>query len=709
MSTIITVTTTADSGAGSLRAAIAQATSGSTIRFASSLAGQTITLTSGQINIPAGKNLTIDGSTAPGLKISGNNKSRIFNLQSTSVQPTSLSVKNLTLTNGFTTERGGAIATEHQGRLMLENVVFTNNVANKGGGAVFSAFEGSLTVTGSKFTGNKATAGNDERGAGAIAFWGPGPLTVKNSEFVNNQGINGGAINSLNGKLTIENSKFLNNSTTAAFYDTGKPNPFLRGFGGAIYTDRASSTSEASGFIRIVNSVFEGNKGKGEGGAAYLYTGKQDSVTITGSLFKDNAVTALPQGNGGNGGAIVVMSNDLNRGLTISNTAFVGNSATGQGGGIWTMKAPATITNSTFSGNSVTGRGSSNVGGGMALYNNATIVNTTIALNTAGWVGGGVSVAGGNTATLKNTVFFNNTAANGGNTWNIQQQSSGTFSNGGGNLQFSTFAGGANSSNLVFSGIRIADPKLGGLQQMSEGFLLFHPLLEGSAAINAGVSSGAPTTDKLGRTRDSKIDIGAVEFGATGTPLDPPTEITGTAANDILLGTAGTDVLRGEGGSDILLGRTGGDTLVGGTGADWFVYSAGRQGKAFKQSRITAPDRILDFNVLEGDRLVFDFDNSLTTLNRPKALFNAGSLKAKTLEDAVKLAYADKNQQRGGRQALRANEAVMFRWKRELYLAANNGTASFSAKDDLVVNLTTATLAEGHATLGALPVATYFA
>ncbi|GAB4143598.1 MAG: hypothetical protein Fur0046_20740 [Cyanobacteria bacterium J069] len=709
MSTIITVTTTADSGAGSLRAAIASATSGSTIRFASSLAGQTITLTSGQINISAGKNLIIDGSDATGLKLSGNNKSRIFNLQSTSVQPTSLSVKNLTLTNGFTSERGGAIATEHQGKLTLENVVFTNNVANKGGGAVFSAFEGSLTVTGSQFTGNKATTGNDERGAGAIAFWGPGPLTVKNSTFTNNQGINGGAINSLNGKLTIENSKFINNSTAAATYDSGKANPSLRGYGGAIYTDRASSTSESSGFIRIVGSLFEGNKGKGEGGAAYLYTGKQDSVTITGSLFKSNAVTALPQGNGGNGGAIVVLSNENNRGLTIRNTSIVGNSASGQGGGIWTMKAPATITNSTFSGNTVTGRGSSNVGGGMALYNNATIINTTIALNTAGWVGGGVSVAGGNTATLKNTVFFNNTAANGGNTWNIQQQSSGTFANGGGNLQFSTFAGGASSSNRVFSSIRIADPKLGDLQQISSDFLLFHPLLEGSAAINTGVSSGAPTTDQLGRTRDSKIDIGSVEFGATGTPLNPPSVITGTAAADILLGTAEVDTLRGEGGNDILLGRTGGDTLVGGAGADWFVYSAVGQGKAFKQSRVFAPDRIQDLNVVEGDRLVFDFDNNLTTLNRPKALFHAGGVKAKTLEDAAKLAYADKNQKRSGRQALKANEAVLFKWQRGLYLAANNGDARFNPKGDVVVNLTGATLGAGHGTLGALPVATYFA
>ncbi|NEQ24243.1 MAG: DUF4347 domain-containing protein, partial [Microcoleus sp. SIO2G3] len=55
----ITVTTAADSGAGSLRAAIAQARSGDTIRFASNLQGQTIRLTSGEIGIPAGKNLTI--------------------------------------------------------------------------------------------------------------------------------------------------------------------------------------------------------------------------------------------------------------------------------------------------------------------------------------------------------------------------------------------------------------------------------------------------------------------------------------------------------------------------------------------------------------------------------------------------------------------------------------------------------------------------
>ena len=107
----------------------------------------------------------------------------------------------------------------------------------------------------------------DERGAGAIAFWGPRNLIVRNSEFTNNEGINGGAINSLAGKVTIENSRFINNNTLGAQFATGQPNDFLRGYGGAVYTDRASSVEEAAGSIRITNSVFQGNKGKREGGA----------------------------------------------------------------------------------------------------------------------------------------------------------------------------------------------------------------------------------------------------------------------------------------------------------------------------------------------------------------------------------------------------------------------------------------------------------
>ncbi|WP_348247030.1 hypothetical protein [Leptolyngbya sp. GB1-A1] len=200
--------------------------------------------------------------------------------------PTTITFKNLSLVNGYTAENGGAIRGEHKANLTVESVKFQNNVADKGGGAIYSAWENQLTVNSSQFNGNKATAGNDERGAGAIAFVSSGNFTVRNSSFTNNQGINGGAINSLNGKLTIENSRFVNNSTLAAQYDAGKENPTLRGYGGAIYTDRASSTNEPSGRIRISGTLFEGNKGKAEGGAAYLYTGTQDSIEIHPALSK---------------------------------------------------------------------------------------------------------------------------------------------------------------------------------------------------------------------------------------------------------------------------------------------------------------------------------------------------------------------------------------------------------------------------------------
>ena len=57
-----TVTNINDTGAGSLRQAIATAASGDTINFDASLNGQTITLTSGELGI--NKNLTITGPGA---------------------------------------------------------------------------------------------------------------------------------------------------------------------------------------------------------------------------------------------------------------------------------------------------------------------------------------------------------------------------------------------------------------------------------------------------------------------------------------------------------------------------------------------------------------------------------------------------------------------------------------------------------------------
>jgi len=516
----ITVTNNRDSGAGSLRNAIATAVAGDIITFSPLLANQIITLTTGQLNIPVGKNLIIDGLAAPGLRISGNNASRVFSVNANVVTRTSFTIKNLHIINAKTNEYGGAIKTTDEVSVTVDKVQFTNNVADKGGGAMYLAWNSILNVTNSKFTGNKATAGNDERGAGAIAFVSPKSLNVSNSEFLYNKGINGGAINSLNAKLTIHNSRFIGNDTTAAYYATGKDNPFLRGFGAALYTDRASSTSESLGTIKITKSVFQDNKGRGEGGAAYLYTAPADSVSIADSLFQNNEVLPLPGGNGGNGGGLVQMNNSNNKGFTITNTTFAGNKAAGQGAGIWVMNAPTTITNSTFSGNQITttaADGYGNVGGAMALYADTTIVNNTIADNYAGWVGGGISAAAGKAVSVKNTVFSNNKA---GNPFNIQHHSSSQLIDRGNNFQWE----GKKTNNFndynATASITIAQVLLGPLQNINGYFV--RPLLSGSAGFNLGTGAIAPrTTLGVSLPEDGEIDVSPI---GGSDPTEPPTE-----------------------------------------------------------------------------------------------------------------------------------------------------------------------------------------
>jgi hypothetical protein len=71
----ITVLNTNDSGAGSLRQAISDSSSGDTINFDSSLNGQTITLTSGELLID--KNLTITGPGANQLAIKERRQPRV--------------------------------------------------------------------------------------------------------------------------------------------------------------------------------------------------------------------------------------------------------------------------------------------------------------------------------------------------------------------------------------------------------------------------------------------------------------------------------------------------------------------------------------------------------------------------------------------------------------------------------------------------------
>ena len=107
------VTSTADSGAGSLRAAIAAASDGDTIQFDAALNGQSIMLTSAELAID--KNITIISGPGPNLlTVSVSGVFRIFHV----MPGRTVMIGGLTISGGVGT--GGGVLNE-QATLTLAN------------------------------------------------------------------------------------------------------------------------------------------------------------------------------------------------------------------------------------------------------------------------------------------------------------------------------------------------------------------------------------------------------------------------------------------------------------------------------------------------------------------------------------------------------------------------------------------------------------
>ena len=183
---------------------------------------------------------------------------------------------------------------------------------------------------------------------------------------------------------------------------------------------------------------------------------------------------------------------------------------------------------------------------------------------------------------------------------------------------------------------------------------------------------------------------------------------TGSNSNDTLTGTSNDDTLIGNGGNNILVCSKGKDTLTGGIGADRFLYSGNSQNAALQKSSVTVLDRITDFNAVQGDRIWLDFDDNRNTVQLPKNLFNAKDVTGKTLTDAVKSAYADKNYKLRGKQALNAKEAVFFEWQNHTYLSVNDTRRQFTSSRDLVIDVTGIQMFAQDTVSGAIAVSKYF-
>src|SRR5262245_37818493 len=192
-----TVQNLADSGAGSLRAAITAANTNpgaDLIRFAAVARDGTLTLTSGELSIT--DDLILDGPGVQRLTISGNEASRVF---SVSGSTTNVVVRDLTIAHGRATGTtvegpfgpvtvgGGLLNTG--ARVTLSRVTMDNNQAVgpiAQGGAIASFSGATLVVTDSTFTENRA-AGASFGSAGAIVSDGGSVLVLDHCTFTGNQ------------------------------------------------------------------------------------------------------------------------------------------------------------------------------------------------------------------------------------------------------------------------------------------------------------------------------------------------------------------------------------------------------------------------------------------------------------------------------------------------------------------------------------------
>ena len=201
---VITVTTTDESGSGSLGEALGAATNGTTITFDPSIAGQTIAL-SQHVTIPADLTVTIEGPADKGITLDAGGNDVVLMV----VAGATATLRNLTIMGGTNTLGGGI---HNEGDLTLENCTVAGNQAPPGvnesgsGGGIYSL--GPLTLV------NSTVSGNDGYEGGGIFYGDPGSaLSLDNSTVVDNDGGYGGGLAVRDSKaFRLRNSIVANNT-----------------------------------------------------------------------------------------------------------------------------------------------------------------------------------------------------------------------------------------------------------------------------------------------------------------------------------------------------------------------------------------------------------------------------------------------------------------------------------------------------------------
>jgi hypothetical protein len=283
----LTVTNTADSGAGSLRTTIGAAVSDATIAFDPSLDGQTITLTTGELLIST--NLTINGPGAAQLTIDAHGNSGVFSIASGNYNVT---ISGLTITHG-TALQGGALHNLSTGTVTLTNFTIYDNGCTSpmggGGAGIYNGDIGTINLNGCTLDQNTALNGD---GGGIFNF--SGTINMTNSTLSNCGGSgNGGG---------IWNRGTVNLMASTIFDCACKQQ------GGAIYN--------VFGTVNLVNSTFSGNR---VGPNTAIAPAAGGAISNHGTLNATNCT--ISNNTSTQGGGI----NSASGGVNIKNCIIAGN------------------------------------------------------------------------------------------------------------------------------------------------------------------------------------------------------------------------------------------------------------------------------------------------------------------------------------------------------------------------------------------------
>lgn len=244
------VTSTQNSGAGTLRQTIATLCDGGAIGFNVT---DTITLSS---EILLTRSLTLNGPGASALALSGGGSTRLFTVNSGAT----VTINDLTLTNGYRSGANGGALLNH-GALTLNRCNATNNFVAVGavsGGVIYN--DGTFTANDCTFSGNGNVAYTTYGGV----LFNTGNATFNNSTFQGNGAVLGSVMdNESLGQLNLTNCTLSGNQGSgsgaagAALENLGTLN--LNHVTLANNTGSRGSALDNWGTINVWNSIFSNN------------------------------------------------------------------------------------------------------------------------------------------------------------------------------------------------------------------------------------------------------------------------------------------------------------------------------------------------------------------------------------------------------------------------------------------------------------------